>query len=160
MSEKSSKSGFFRRQFSMFRRISSHASGYDFIRTQGDAIQDETRGIWSRFKDALRRPQTWLSMEELEHAWGIDDDNRHLVIRSLRLEMALFAIFIMAGVWQIFRWMDGGTLIGSFFPGVLLVFLGLVKGAIAAWRMDVLTHRCPVSFVQWIGFGARSPSGG
>lgn len=135
--------------FGRTRRMVSHIIGFRQIRQMAEGTPSLLQGVGQGVREAITRPPRWASMDELEQAWGIDDGNRARVMRSLAVEIVLFLILMGVGLWQVLRWLDGSVGLSALMGGMIFL-LGVVRVLVAAWRLDVLRHRRPLNFVQWL----------
>lgn len=103
---------------------------------------------------ALRNPPRWDSIEALEDDWGITDANRAVVIRNLRVEIAIHALSVLVGLLLITWWAavpDAQSVVYKLAPGILLIAMSGLRVAVSLWRSDVLASRKPASFPVWLG---------
>ncbi|MGD8907861.1 MAG: hypothetical protein PVI92_00840 [Chromatiales bacterium] len=104
--------------------------------------------------EALRNPPRWDSIEALECDWGITDANRAMVMRNLRIEIAIHALSVLVGLLLIAWWAaapDARSLVYKLVPGILLIAMSGLRVAAGLWRYDVLASRAPASFPVWLG---------
>lgn len=81
----------------------------------------------------------------LDH-WGIDEHELERVVRGLKVERAIFALFALLGLAVAF---NSKSLI-VFYEGWLLILLGVFVVVCRTWRIGVLEKRRFVFFSQWL----------
>lgn len=95
-----------------------------------------------------------ISHEELMAEWGINDGNRKLIVRNLRLTQILLAAAI-AFVFYNFMTLDFQDVVISkisiAFLFIVSLAYGMIQIALAQWRIEMISKSCNFqSFINWL----------